>query len=93
MSININDFNVVKEGKAVVLAPKQDKVFYNHIQQFNRDLSVMCTIAWLNQYKESKAGSRELRGKRRKMDKYAGPDAEKKTRSPVRCRPQCRFCS
>ena len=78
MSININDFNVVKEGKAVVLAPKQDKVFYNHIQQFNRDLSVMCTIAWLNQYKESKAGSRELRGKRRKMDKYAGPDTEKK---------------
>lgn len=69
MSINIDDFNIVKEGKAVILAPKKDKVFYNHIQQFNRDLSVMATIAWTEQYKTSKEGSRELRGKRRKFEK------------------------
>lgn len=71
MSINIDEFNIVKEGKAVILAPKKDKVFYNHIQQFNRDLSMMATMAWLKQYKISKEGSRELRGKRRKLEKKA----------------------
>lgn len=71
MSINIDEFNIVKEGKAVILAPKKDKVFYNHIQQFNRDLSMMATMAWLKQYKISKEGSRELRGKRRKLERKA----------------------
>lgn len=41
------DFQVVKEGRATILAPKGDRVFYNHIQQFNRDLSVMAIQAWL----------------------------------------------
>lgn len=79
MSININDFNIVKEGKAVILAPKQDKVFYNHIQQFNRDLSVMATKAWLKQYQTSKEGSRELRGKRRKIEKSKADIPDKDT--------------
>lgn len=68
MSINIDDFNVVKEGLATILAPKQDKVFYNHIQQFNRDLSVMAIKAWLERYKTSKEGTKELRTKRRKLN-------------------------
>lgn len=39
---SINDeFHIIKEGKAEILAPKDDKVFYNPIQQFNRDLSIM----------------------------------------------------
>ncbi|OBA20658.1 TRM-domain-containing protein [Metschnikowia bicuspidata var. bicuspidata NRRL YB-4993] len=66
MSVNPEDFTVVKEGKATILAPKEDKVFYNPIQQFNRDLSVMAIRAWLNQYLESRAGEKELRGKRRR---------------------------
>lgn len=69
MSINIDDFNVVKEGRATILAPKQDKVFYNHIQQFNRDLSVMAIRAWLEHYKTSKEGTKELRAKRRKLNR------------------------
>ncbi|KAF8000463.1 hypothetical protein HF325_005392 [Metschnikowia pulcherrima] len=68
MSINVDDFTVVKEGKATILAPKEDKVFYNHIQQFNRDLSVMAIRAWLKQYMASKEGGKELRAKRRKVD-------------------------
>lgn len=67
MTFDISKFNVVKEGKATILAPLQDKVFYNHIQQFNRDLSVMAINAWLVQYKSSKEGTRELRVKRRKL--------------------------
>lgn len=76
MSIDINEFTVVKEGKATILAPKEDKVFYNHIQQFNRDLSVMAITAWLNQYKNTKDGTRELRGKRRKLDLAAAAAKE-----------------
>ena len=45
-SININDYNVITEGEASVLFPKVNKVFYNPVQQFNRDLSVAAIRAW-----------------------------------------------
>ncbi|KAG7662244.1 TRM1 [[Candida] subhashii] len=54
-TININDFNIVKEGRAEILTPKEDKVFYNHIQQFNRDLSVMAINAYANAREEEHA--------------------------------------
>lgn len=76
-TMNLEDFNIVKEGKATILAPKADKVFYNHIQQFNRDLSVMAINAWLTQYKNSKDGERELRKKRKlaqNQEAVAEPD-------------------
>lgn len=44
--INLDDFSLVKEGEATILYPKEDKVFYNPIQQFNRDLSVTGIRAW-----------------------------------------------
>ncbi|GEQ66736.1 hypothetical protein JCM33374_g399 [Metschnikowia sp. JCM 33374] len=72
MSVNLDDFTVVKEGKATILAPKEDKVFYNHIQQFNRDLSVMAIKAWSNKYKVSREGEKELRAKRRKLNHTEG---------------------
>lgn len=71
MSVNLEEFTVVKEGKATILAPKQDKVFYNPIQQFNRDLSVMAIQAWLKQYKQTRLGEKELRAKRRRLDTAA----------------------
>ncbi|CAX39630.1 N(2),N(2)-dimethylguanosine tRNA methyltransferase, mitochondrial precursor, putative [Candida dubliniensis CD36] len=40
------EFNTVQEGKATILTPKQDEVFYNPIQQFNRDLSIMAIKAY-----------------------------------------------
>ncbi|QLQ82419.1 hypothetical protein HG537_0H01810 [Torulaspora globosa] len=48
--INPDDYNVVKEGKAEILFPKAETVFYNPVQQFNRDLSVCCIKAWDNLY-------------------------------------------
>lgn len=46
------NFNVITEGKASILTPKGEKqdVFYNPIQQFNRDLSVTAIKAWDNLY-------------------------------------------
>lgn len=49
-TIDTEEFNIVKEGKAQILFPKQETVFYNPIQQFNRDLSVTCIKAWDNLY-------------------------------------------
>lgn len=49
-TIDPKDFTVVTEGKADILFPKQEEVFYNPIQQFNRDLSVTCIRAWDNLY-------------------------------------------
>lgn len=72
MTINIEDFNVIKEGKASVLVPKQETVFYNHIQQFNRDLSVMAIKAWLEGYN----AKRELKAlKKRKAEEENGEKA------------------
>lgn len=65
LKINAEDFNKVTEGKATVLAPKEDKVFYNHIQQFNRDLSVMAIRVWQKQYMTSAKGLKEVRHKRK----------------------------
>lgn len=36
----------ITEGKASILFPKGNKVFYNPIQQFNRDISVLGIRAW-----------------------------------------------
>lgn len=43
---NKSDFMSVKEGKAEILFPKSRDVFYNPVQEFNRDLS----IAVITQY-------------------------------------------
>lgn len=67
----MDQFRIVTEGRATVLAPKADKVFYNPIQQFNRDLSVMAIQAWMEEYKQSKVGQRELKAKRKRGDAAA----------------------
>ena len=48
--INPDDYNIITEGKAHILFPEKETVFYNPIQQFNRDLSVTCIKAWDNLY-------------------------------------------
>ncbi|KAK6197930.1 guanine-N2--methyltransferase [Scheffersomyces amazonensis] len=45
--INVEDFNIIKEGRTQILTPKKDQVFYNPIQQFNRDLSIMGIKAYI----------------------------------------------
>ena len=41
----------VKEGSAVVLYPASESVFYNPVQQFNRDLSILAIKQFLVIYK------------------------------------------
>lgn len=81
---SMDQFRIVQEGRATVLAPKEDKVFYNPIQQFNRDLSVMAIQAWLQEHKQSKVGKRELQRAERplKKMKLEAKDAEKKETQP-----------
>lgn len=35
------DYHLVEEGQAKILYPKGHQVFYNPIQEYNRDMSVM----------------------------------------------------
>jgi hypothetical protein len=39
-TVDENGWSVVQEGKAKVLFPSQKDVFYNPVQEFNRDLSI-----------------------------------------------------
>lgn len=66
IKMNLEDYQVIKEGMATVLTPKTEKVFYNPIQQFNRDLSVMGIKAWSEVYQKSKVGARDY--KKRKLE-------------------------
>lgn len=83
--INPEDYNIVKEGKAEILFPKKDTVFYNPVQQFNRDLSVCCIKAWDRMYGQPSRNSRRRRrkaaeaseepeGKRRKVEEKEDVD-------------------
>ena len=61
-------FTIVTEGKAHILFPEKETVFYNPIQQFNRDLSVSCIKAWDNLYGQPKQERSKSKGKKRGMD-------------------------
>lgn len=39
-----NDKNIIREGKAEILV-QDANVFYNHVQEFNRDLRYICEFA------------------------------------------------
>ncbi|OMJ16122.1 tRNA (guanine(26)-N(2))-dimethyltransferase [Smittium culicis] len=47
-------YNVVTEGQAKVLMPKENEVFYNPIQQFNRDMSIQAINSWRLMYNQEK---------------------------------------
>ncbi|KAF0499407.1 N2,N2-dimethylguanosine tRNA methyltransferase [Gigaspora margarita] len=49
-----NEFNVITEGKASILFPKNNKVFYNNVQQFNRDISIAAIKIWSKIFSEEK---------------------------------------
>lgn len=66
----LNDYVVVREGRAAILFPKSESVFYNPVQQFNRDLSVTCIKAWDNLYGEA-AFEKSARGSRSKRQKVS----------------------
>jgi tRNA (guanine26-N2/guanine27-N2)-dimethyltransferase len=57
-----SEFTPVTEGKATILFPKKEDVFYNPVQQFNRDLSTLSIRAWSKLYGDA------LISKKRKLD-------------------------
>ncbi|SCW04241.1 LAFE_0H09186g1_1 [Lachancea fermentati] len=63
--INLEEFNVITEGKAHILFPEKEDVFYNPIQQFNRDLSVTCIQAWDELYGRKR--QQKSNGKKRSL--------------------------
>lgn len=60
-SIDVSQFKIVQEGGAKILFPNKETVFYNPIQQFNRDLSVTCIKAWDEIYQEEARERREAK--------------------------------
>lgn len=63
------EFNTVQEGKAMILTPKQDEVFYNPIQQFNRDLSIMAIKAYDEiRHEKIQAIKKKSKNKRTKLN-------------------------
>ncbi|KAI9292589.1 N2,N2-dimethylguanosine tRNA methyltransferase [Neoconidiobolus thromboides FSU 785] len=48
------DWPKIIEGQATVLFPSENEVFYNPVQQFNRDMSIAAIQTWLIQLNEQK---------------------------------------
>ncbi|KAK6460311.1 guanine-N2--methyltransferase [Scheffersomyces coipomensis] len=71
--IKVDDYDIIKEGKAQILTPKKDQVFYNPIQQFNRDLSLMSIKAFIQlrqaQHDESQDEKSSPQKKIKKLNK------------------------
>jgi tRNA (guanine26-N2/guanine27-N2)-dimethyltransferase len=50
-----DEFQIIREGQAIILLPKdQENVFYNRVQEFNRDLSVAVIQLFEQMYSEEK---------------------------------------
>jgi tRNA (guanine26-N2/guanine27-N2)-dimethyltransferase len=65
-------YTVISEGKANILFPKENQVFYNPVQQFNRDLSVTCIRAWSEIWAEEKAKKNKKRKRDEKENEESG---------------------
>lgn len=53
--IDITQYNTVTEGTATILFPKKNEVFYNPVQQFNRDMSIAAIRTWSEIFNKEKA--------------------------------------
>ncbi|CAG8478534.1 7350_t:CDS:10 [Funneliformis caledonium] len=53
-NIESDEFSIITEGKASILFPKDNAVFYNNVQQYNRDMSVAAIRTWSEIYLEEK---------------------------------------
>ncbi|ORX88056.1 N2,N2-dimethylguanosine tRNA methyltransferase [Basidiobolus meristosporus CBS 931.73] len=47
-------YNKVTEGQATILFPTSNEVFYNPVQQFNRDMSIAAITTWSEMFAEEK---------------------------------------
>ncbi|KAJ2699188.1 RNA methyltransferase tRNA(m5U54)methyltransferase [Coemansia sp. IMI 209128] len=50
----VEDYQELKEGQATILFPKNNEVFYNPVQQFNRDMSIAAIKTWRDTNNEAK---------------------------------------
>ncbi|KAJ2000807.1 RNA methyltransferase tRNA(m5U54)methyltransferase [Coemansia sp. RSA 2322] len=50
----VEDYQELKEGQATILFPKNNEVFYNPVQQFNRDMSIAAIKTWRDIAREAK---------------------------------------
>lgn len=90
-------YGTVKEGKAVILVPQGAKVgedrgdvqqvFYNPIQQYNRDLSVLAIKTYGEMMQEKRIEQYKLRmekqGQKRKREESDGKTEENPTKKPA----------
>ena len=64
--IDITQYNTVTEGKATILFPKKNEVFYNPVQQFNRDMSIAAIRTWSEIFNQEKTERMEKKLKNAK---------------------------
>lgn len=76
-----DQFKEITEGKAKILFPKANTVFYNNVQVFNRDLSVAVIKLFSKVYKEEKE-RKKPDGKNGK--KLVAPDSDPDTVSSIK---------
>lgn len=57
---------VLSEGRASVLFENENQVFYNPVQQFNRDLSTLAIRAWSQEFMEMRAAKKKKKNNNRK---------------------------
>lgn len=54
----VNDkYNIVREGKAAILFSKGKEVFYNPVQEVNRDLSIVMIKLFQEELQKEKEGN------------------------------------
>lgn len=76
----------VTEGAATIIFPSANEVFYNPVQQFNRDLSVLAIRAWSKTFIHEKRTKyqlqRERQSKKRKLDEVMSGNASSSKANP-----------
>lgn len=72
--IDVSLYNPVTEGKATILFPKNNEVFYNPVQEFNRDMSIAAITTWSKIYFQEKQEriekKRQNKAKRGKYNRH-----------------------
>ncbi|KAF8928341.1 RNA methyltransferase tRNA(m5U54)methyltransferase [Dissophora ornata] len=61
-------FKKVTEGKATILFPDTNEVFYNPIQEFNRDISIAAIRTWDEIFQEERSARRAEKNARREAN-------------------------
>lgn len=64
----------VTEGKASILIPKGNRVFYNPVQQFNRDISILGIRAWSQIYENEENAKKSVQQFTMSKENYSGRD-------------------